>query len=72
MIRCVHPTCELSARTRGLCHGHYQAMRGYVRSGRANESDLESRGLLLPKGTGGNKVDGHDIFKAGDNRRGTG
>lgn len=71
MITCVHPTCQLSARTRGLCHGHYQSMRGYVRSGRAKEADLEARGLLLPRGTGGNKCTDHDIFRAGDTRRGS-
>lgn len=70
IIECTHPACQLSARTRGLCHGHYQSMRGYVRKGLATEADLERRGLLLPKGTGGNSVSEHAIFKLGDERRG--
>lgn len=54
--RCVYPECENTARTRGLCHGHYQTMRDRVRKGTADEKDLERRGLLLPKGTGGSPV----------------
>lgn len=61
--KCVYPGCEHTRRTRGLCHGHYQTMRSYVRLGKAEEDDLESRGLLLPKGTGGVKVTvGHSLF----------
>lgn len=51
----------------GLCHGHYQSMRGYVRKGKATEAKLEARGLLAPKGTGGNKVTNHQIFICTDN-----
>jgi hypothetical protein len=61
--RCIHPDCVLSTRTRGLCHGHYQSMRRYVRTGQATEAKLEARGLLLPKGVGGNKCTGHELFK---------
>lgn len=51
--KCVYPECKNTSRTRGLCHGHYQTMRDRVRKGVADEKDLEQRGLLLPKGTGG-------------------
>ena len=60
---CVYPECPNSRRTRGLCHQHYQTMRSYVRAGNAEESDLETRGLLLPKGTGGAKCNGHSAFR---------
>jgi hypothetical protein len=69
--RCVYPDCRNTARTRGLCHGHYQIMRDRVRKGVADESDLERRGLLLPKGTGGSPVntvkdsEGRDPFAKG-------
>ncbi|MBT8453001.1 MAG: hypothetical protein KJO40_13615 [Deltaproteobacteria bacterium] len=53
---CVYPGCQNTRRTRGLCHGHYQTMRDRVRKGLADEADLERRGLLLPKGTGGSPV----------------
>lgn len=68
---CVYPSCKNTARTRGLCHGHYQVMRDRVRKGVADESDLERRGLLLPKGTGGSPVnivrdsEGRDAFEKG-------
>lgn len=55
-LKCVYPDCKNTARTRGLCHGHYQTMRDRVRKGVADEKDLERRGLLLPKGTGGSPV----------------
>jgi len=55
-VACVYPECRNTARTRGLCHGHYQTMRDRVRKGKADEKDLERRGLLLPKGTGGSPV----------------
>ena len=72
-MKCVYPGCPDSRRTRGLCHGHYQTMRSYVRLGRADEADLERRGLLLPKGTGGSKVEvGHEAFLKGSNVRGQG
>lgn len=73
---CVYPDCQNTARTRGLCHGHYQAMRSRVRNGAADEKDLEKRGLLLPKGTGGSPTnvvrdeDGYDAFSEGSNVRG--
>lgn len=53
---CVYPECKNTSRTRGLCHGHYQTMRDRVRKGTADEKDLEKRGLLLPKGTGGSPI----------------
>lgn len=68
---CVYPGCRNTARTRGLCHGHYQVMRDRVRKGIADEKDLERRGLLLPKGTGGSPVnvvhdsEGRDAFAKG-------
>jgi len=52
-MTCVYPACEHSSRTRGLCHGHYQTMRSRVREGRVSEHDLQNRGLLMPKGSGG-------------------
>jgi hypothetical protein len=46
-------------------------MRSYVRKGQATERDLEKRGLLLPKGTGGTKVEvGHDAFLKGSKVKG--
>ena len=77
---CLHPECRLTSRTRGVCHGHYQTMRSYVRKAvkagtcteAEYESDLMSRGLLLPKGTGGNPVSGHDVFQFGSTARGRG
>jgi hypothetical protein len=74
--QCVYPECRNTSRTRGLCHGHYQTMRARVRSGAADETDLESRGLLLPKGTGGSPINtvrddqGYDAFSLGSKVRG--
>lgn len=70
--RCVYPSCPNSRRTRGLCHGHYQTMRSYVRLGRSNEADLVKRGLLLPAGTGGGSVEDHSAFLAGSTVKGKG
>lgn len=73
---CVYPECKNSRRTRGLCHGHYQTMRSRVRNGAADEIDLERRGLLLPKGTGGSPTntvldeDGRDAWGVGSKIRG--
>jgi hypothetical protein len=73
---CLYPECANTARTRGLCHGHYQVMRDRVRKGVADEADLERRGLLLPKGTGGSPVntvkdsEGRDPFMLGSKIRG--
>lgn len=67
---CIHPSCSNSRRTRGLCHGHYQTMRAYVRAGKATEADLMARGLLMAKGTGGSKVADHDVFLLGSKVRG--
>jgi len=67
---CIYPGCHNSRRTRGLCHGHYQTMRAYVRQGRADERDLEARGLLMPKGQGGGSVNGHEAFLLGSDVRG--
>jgi hypothetical protein len=64
-MQCLYPDCPNTSRTRGLCHGHYQTMRDRVRKGRANEADLEARGLLTPKGTGGTKAIGSDAFEFG-------
>lgn len=64
-MQCVYPDCPNTSRTRGLCHGHYQIMRDRVRKGRANEGDLEQRGLLTKKGTGGTSVNGHAAFECG-------
>lgn len=69
-MTCVYPGCENSRRTRGLCHGHYQTMRAYVRAGKSDEADLMERGLLLPKGTGGGTVNGHEAFLRGSDVRG--
>ena len=69
--KCVYPDCTNSRRTRGLCHGHYQTMRSYVRDEKANEPDLEARGLLLPKGQGGATVNGHRHFLYGSTVRGS-
>lgn len=67
---CVYPACLNTARTRGLCHAHYQTMRDRVRKGRATETDLQRRGLLLPKGTGGSPVTDHSAFELGSKVRG--
>lgn len=64
-MQCIYPKCDNTSRTRGLCHGHYQNMRAYVRKGQASEEDLERRGLLMPKGTGGSKTNGSQLFKLG-------
>jgi hypothetical protein len=69
---CVYPECQNTRRTRGLCHQHYQTMRSYVRDGRAAETDLMRRGLLLPKGTGGSRCNGHEAFRLGSDIRGRG
>jgi len=70
---CIYPGCVFTRRTRGLCHGHYQTMRSYVRLGRADERDLERRGLLLPEGTGGSKITtGYDAFIKGSKVTGRG
>lgn len=68
--RCVYPDCWNSRRTRGLCHGHYQAARDRIRRGRVTEVELIERGLLLAKGTGGSPVNGFDAFDAGSDARG--
>ena len=70
--QCVYPSCRNSRRTRGLCHQHYQTMRSYVRDGKATEADLEARGLLLDKGTGGSPVQDHAAFLSGSDVRGEG
>ena len=68
---CIYPDCPCTRRTRGLCHGHYQTMRSYVRRGLADEADLIARGLLLPEGTGGTKISvGHDAFLKGSTVKG--
>ena len=69
---CLHPTCKLTARTRGQCNSHYNTFRSYVRAGKASEADAMARGLLLPKGTGGNDADDHEIFLLGCERTGRG
>lgn len=69
---CIYPDCRNTARTRGLCHGHYQTMRDRVRRGLADERDLEQRGLLLPKGTGGSPINGSDAFLKGSTVKGNG
>jgi hypothetical protein len=74
---CVYPECKNSPRTRGLCHGHYQTMRDRVRKDLADEKDLERRGLLLPKGTGGSPInvvkdkEGLDAFRKGSKVQGS-
>ena len=68
--RCTYPGCRNTRRTRGLCHQHYQTMRSYVRDDKATEADLEARGLLLPKGTGGSPVQDHSAFLLGSDVRG--
>lgn len=68
---CVYPGCTNTSRTRGLCHGHYQTMRSYVRRGVADEADLMERRLLMPKGMGGTPAyGGHGAFVKGSKQRG--
>lgn len=50
---CAYYGCNNTTRTRGLCHGHYQTARAYIRKGKTTEAYLESQGLMLPKGTPG-------------------
>ena len=70
-MQCVYPDCPNTSRTRGLCHGHYQTMRGHVRAGKVYELDLEQRGLLLPKGQGGTPApDTLRAFRRGSDVRG--
>jgi len=83
---CVYPGCPNTRRTRGLCHGHYQTMRARVRAadkdggawtlmtgtrGDRLMADLERRGLLLPKGTGGAPAPDHlKAFELGSDVQG--
>jgi len=61
--RCVYTGCDNSRRTRGLCHGHYQVLRTYIRQGKTTEAEQEQKGLLMPKGTGQGRVPaGHGDF----------
>lgn len=69
--RCIYPGCCDSRRTRGLCHQHYQTMRSYVRAGKATETDLERRGLLLEQGKGGASTKSHDAFLTGSTIQGS-
>lgn len=69
-VACVYPGCKNTARTRGLCHGHYQTMRTYVRDGKATEADLIERKLLMPKGTGGSPNNGYSALLLGSKERG--
>ncbi len=65
-LQCRYPGCTHTRRTRGLCHGHYQVACDRIRKGFVTESNLEARGLLLTKGTGGAYApDLHDVFRAG-------
>ena len=72
-MQCIYPDCQNTSRTRGLCAGHYAIMRDRVRKGQADEADLERRGLLMPKGTGGTPAPDHlDAFRIGSEVRGRG
>ena len=72
-MMCLYPNCGNTSRTRGLCHGHYQVMRDRVRNGRVYERDLEERGLLTPKGTGGSPArDTAGAFEKGSSVQGRG
>ena len=51
-MRCVYPSCDNTVRTRGLCHGHYQAARARIRENKITEYELMERGLMLDKGEG--------------------
>lgn len=63
---CLHPECNNTSRTRGLCHNCYQACRDRIRQGKADEDDLVRRRLLTPKGMGGTKSGGSpDVFNQG-------
>jgi hypothetical protein len=54
---CVYPECRNTARSRGLCHAHYQGWRRLASRGdSATDEDLIQRGLLLPSGSGGSPV----------------
>ncbi len=63
--RCTYPDCTNSRRSRGLCHGHYQAWRSHERKGTAApEADLVAAGVILPADVkGGSPVNGHSAFK---------
>lgn len=63
--RCTYTGCTNSRRSRGLCHGHYQAWRSHARKGTAApEADLIKAGLILAADVkGGSTVNGHDLFK---------
>ena len=45
-------------------------MRAYVRDGKADEADLQQRGLLMAPGQGGGSVNGHDAFLLGSEKKG--
>jgi hypothetical protein len=70
MIICKYPGCTNTTRTRGLCHGHYQAMRSMVRNGTADEADLVDRKLLDPPGKAVQAGRTHDAFKLGSPAQG--
>ena len=59
---CVYPGCQCTRRTRGLCHNHYQNLRRLIRDGKVTETDVVKRRLLMPPGTGGATVNGHEAF----------
>lgn len=44
---CIFPDCERKKRSRGLCINHFVAARRLIIAGRADESDLMERGLML-------------------------
>ena len=62
---CTYPECNNSRRSRGLCHGHYQAWRSHERKGTATpEALLMKHGIVLPAEVkGGSPVNGHKLFK---------
>ena len=60
--QCHYPGCTNTRRTRGLCHGHYQAARAYVRQGKVTELELLRRQMMTAPGKGGAPSIGNELL----------
>lgn len=60
---CLVPTCNKSSSRRGLCNTHRTEAYRMIKAGKASEKNLLSRGLLLPKASGGTRVAGKKVVR---------